>query len=104
MKFKPTKMYNCLSDGLYKGTVKEISFNNERYCTFKIEIDGKDGLFIHMFPTNDMVFNNFTYNFIDDEECFASDKLIEKNIQFEIIERIYGDNKYYKITSIKVVE
>lgn len=104
MKFKPIKMYDSLNNGSYKGIIKEIAFNNERYFTFKIEIEGKDGLFIHMFPTNDIVFNNFTYDFVDDEKCFAPDKLIEKNIQFDIIERVYGDNKYHKITSINVVE
>lgn len=104
MNFKPKKMYDSLNNGSYTGIIKEIALNNERYFTFKIEIEGKDGLFIHMFPTNDIVFNNFASDFVNEEGYFSPEKLIEKNIQFEIVERTYNDNKYYKITSIKVVE
>lgn len=104
MNFKPTKMYDSLNNGTYTGIIKEIAFKNEKSCTFKIKIEGKDGMFVYDFKTDDIAFNNFASDFVNEEGYFSPEKLIEKNIQFEIVERSYNDNKYYKITSINVLE
>lgn len=103
MKFKPNLMYDSLNNGSYKGIIKEIAFNSERYCKFKIAVEEQDGLFIHLFSTEDVLFNEFTYHFVDDDGYFAPDKLIDKTINFTIKQRQYGENIVTKMTEISVV-
>lgn len=102
MNFKPKKMYDSLNNGSYKGIIKEIAFNNERYCTFKIDVEGEDGFFVHLFSTNDIAFNNFTCDFVDKEGYFCPNKLIDKTINFTIKQRQYGENTVTKMTEISV--
>lgn len=102
MKFKPVNMYNCLNDGSYTGIIKEIAFNSEKYCTFKIAVAERDGLFVHLFSTDDILFNKFTYNFVDDDGYFVPDKLIDKTINFTIKQKQYSENTVTKMTEISV--
>lgn len=102
MKFKPVNMYNCLNDGTYKGVIKEISFNNERYFTFKISVEGEEGFFIHLFSTSDIAFNNFACGFVNEQGYFCPDKLIDKTINFTVKQRQYGENIVTKMTEISV--
>lgn len=51
----------------------------------------------------DIVLNNFCCEYVDDNNCFCSDNVLSKKIEFSVSQRKYGNKSFSKITAIKVI-
>lgn len=71
---------------------------------FTIKVDSiENGYFNCMFSNMDIVLNNFCCEYVDDNNCFCSDNVLGKKIEFSVSQRKYGYKSFSKITAIKVI-
>ena len=75
--FIPKKKYEYINDGTYTGILDDIYFSPD--C------------------------RNFCCEYVDDNNCFCSDNVLGKKIEFSVSQRKYGNKSFSKITAIKVI-
>lgn len=103
--FIPKKKYEYINDGTYTGILDDIYFSPDcRNCWFTIKVDSiENGYFNCMFSNMDIVLNNFCCEYVDDNNCFCSDNVLGKKIEFSVSQRKYGNKSFSKITAIKFI-
>lgn len=101
--FKPQRIVSHLQEGEYTGILTEVSYSEEKgNFWFKINVDGVT--FNSSLSQNNIVFNNFAINFVDNDGCFDTDNLIGQTVMFKVKDSAFNGIIYSRITEIKIAE
>lgn len=100
--FKPQKTTNYLEEGKYTGTVECIRFFEDKGY-FSFDIRTNNVVFNTSFAVNNLVFNSFAAEFVDENGDFLDDELIGSRVVFAVKDGAHEPQLRSRVVMIKAI-